>query len=176
MAGLGLEEDGDMEEQIKAAGLGPACRAAYLAIRRHGSVGAAAREASQRCDTFKDHLRTAIRRGLPDPRPADAVRRTTAKPGAVTASAVLSLVESQGHRCALSGRNLKPETASLDHKLPLSRGGEHCIANAQVVHEQVQRAKGNMTDDEFLALCRDVVVWAKRKGKDITPDEGMFAA
>ena len=62
-----------------------------------------------------------------------------------------------GYRCAISGRELTPETATLDHIIPIARGGKHCIENVWVVHAQVNAAKGTMTVEEFLAVCHDVV-------------------
>lgn len=79
------------------------------------------------------------------------------RPAAVTAKQILGLIEKQGYRCALSGRQLTPETASLDHIEPLSRGGTHDISNLQVVEYQVNTAKGTLTVAEFLQLCQDVV-------------------
>ena len=59
--------------------------------------------------------------------------------------------------CALTGRPLEPETAALDHILPVSRGGEHRIDNTQVLERTVNRAKGTLTNGEFIALCGEVV-------------------
>jgi hypothetical protein len=88
----------------------------------------------------------------------NSVQAPPNKAGAVISrAALMELVESQGYRCALTGRQLTPETASLDHKAPLGRGGVHAIENIWIVHEDVNRAKGTMTADEFVALCREVV-------------------
>ena len=70
---------------------------------------------------------------------------------------LMKLIERQGFRCALSGRELTPRTASLDHKVPLTRGGPHCLENLWFVHEMVNRAKGTMTAEEFVALCHEVI-------------------
>lgn len=78
------------------------------------------------------------------------------KPAAVTSKAILNLVERQNFHCAISGRELTPQTASLDHIVPLARGGEHGISNVWVVDHQVNSAKGTMTLEEFVAMCRDV--------------------
>jgi len=79
----------------------------------------------------------------------------------VTGRQILQLVEDQGHRCAISNRVLTPESASLDHKVPLSRGGLHSIENLWVVDQQVNAAKGTLTVDEFRALCQDVALAGK---------------
>jgi len=52
---------------------------------------------------------------------------------------------------------LDPETASLDHAVPISRGGEHRIENTQVLDRTVNRAKGTLTNAEFITLCAEVV-------------------
>lgn len=74
----------------------------------------------------------------------------------VTAKQILEMIRSQHHRCAISGRELTPETASLDHIHPLSRGGSHEPSNLCIVEHLVNSAKGTMTLEEFVALCRDV--------------------
>jgi len=72
------------------------------------------------------------------------------------------MLAKQEQRCALSGRTITPANCSLDHIIPLSRGGVHTKENAQLVCEEVNRAKGMMTEEEFVGLCHDVVA---RKGK-----------
>ncbi|MAD81133.1 MAG: HNH endonuclease domain-containing protein [Pirellulaceae bacterium] len=74
----------------------------------------------------------------------------------VTAKMIMELIESQDFRCALSNRELTPETASLDHVVPLSRGGTHEVSNLCVVVHLVNSAKGSMTVEEFVAMCQDV--------------------
>jgi len=75
----------------------------------------------------------------------------------VSVGEVWDLLRRQAFRCALSGRPLTPESAALDHILPVSRGGKHSIENAQVLHKEVNRAKGTLTNEEFIQLCREVV-------------------
>jgi len=82
--------------------------------------------------------------------------------GAINPSNVLQLLEWQGYRCALTGRPLTPDTASLDHFVPVRNGGEHRIENVQVLHKDVNRAKSTMTNEEFVQLCREVVEYATR--------------
>jgi 5-methylcytosine-specific restriction endonuclease McrA len=86
------------------------------------------------------------------------------KKPSVSPKQILALLESQQYRCALSGRELSPETASLDHVIPLSRGGVHDISNVQVLDYRVNAAKGTMTVEEFVQMCRDVALHAERAG------------
>lgn len=75
----------------------------------------------------------------------------------VNAASLLALLDRQQRRCALSGRELTPEDVAVDHKTPLKHGlHHHTISNLQLVIEQVNRAKGTMGNDEFIALCCDV--------------------
>lgn len=80
--------------------------------------------------------------------------------GRVNYAGVARLLESQSYRCALTGRHLQPEDASLDHIVPVSRGGPHLLENVQVLHTAVNRAKGTMTTADFVTLCREVAAWA----------------
>lgn len=73
---------------------------------------------------------------------------------------LLQMLQAQAYRCSLSGRVLTPANAALDHILPVSRGGHHVIENVQILDKQVNRAKATMTNEEFVAMCREVVAWA----------------
>jgi len=77
----------------------------------------------------------------------------------VTTTNVLRLLQRQEYRCAMTGRDLTPQTAALDHIVPIRCGGKHVIENAQVLHKDVNRAKGSLTKEQFVALCREVVTW-----------------
>lgn len=83
--------------------------------------------------------------------------RASTKPMAITATQIMGMIESQDFRCALTGRELTPETASIDHVVPLSRGGDHGLGNIWVLDHKVNVAKGTMTPEEFIAMCREVV-------------------
>lgn len=78
------------------------------------------------------------------------------------------LIESQGYRCALTGESLTPKTATVDHVTPLTRGGAHAIENAQVIVDYVNQAKGQMTNDEFIAMC---VAVARLHGPQVAHDD-----
>lgn len=71
-------------------------------------------------------------------------------------SELREMVNNQNFMCCLSGRKLTPETASVDHIVPLARGGQHNASNLCIVDHQVNRAKGTLTRDEFVAMCVEV--------------------
>ena len=66
---------------------------------------------------------------------------------------ILALLEIQGHLCALSGIRLDIDNAELDHKIPVARGGTNDLSNLQWIHKEINRAKGTMTNDEFIEVC-----------------------
>lgn len=62
--------------------------------------------------------------------------------------------------CYLTGEKIdlsKPETYSLDHKIPISRGGSSSLENLAISKIEINQAKYNMTPEEFLDLCNRVV-------------------
>ena len=70
---------------------------------------------------------------------------------------IKALFEEQGGRCAYTGEPLVPGvTASLDHKLPMSRGGLHERDNLQWVTTRINSMKADLTHEEFVALCATV--------------------
>jgi len=66
-------------------------------------------------------------------------------------------------QCALTGRPINfhdPDTYEYDHKTPTARGGDNSMDNLQIVCPEANRAKGMMTDQEFLDLCKEIVIHA----------------
>lgn len=84
----------------------------------------------------------------------------TEKP--IKASDLKALLERQGFKCAYTGLDLTPESASLDHVIPLGRGGSHAVENLAIVRHDVNLAKRTMTYDEFVSMCREVVSYADK--------------
>lgn len=81
---------------------------------------------------------------------------------------LLNLLNAQKRRCALSGRVLEPANAAMDHILPVSRGGRHSIENVQLLEKALNRAKGTMTNEEFIGMCRAVVAWTDGRQEGAT--------
>lgn len=109
-------------------------------------------------------LRRAERRGkaLPEKNRAWARRRffrnKAARRCGATAEQLFGLWVRQRGRCALSGKKLD-RTAHLDHVLPKARGGADCISNYRWVAPEVNLMKRDLTDTEFMAICRDCMAW-----------------
>ena len=81
---------------------------------------------------------------------------------ALTVEDIEGLWNAQQGRCALTGRRLDDQ-AQLDHIIPQSRGGSGEIANLRWVCPEVNRAKREMLDDEFFALCGEVIEYVGRR-------------
>lgn len=66
------------------------------------------------------------------------------------------LFDVQQCRCALTGIVLTPETAALDHKVPVSIGGGHSVRNLQWLAVEINQMKGGLSNERFVELCRMV--------------------
>lgn len=81
----------------------------------------------------------------------------------VTQAMLLRMAEQQGYRCAYTGDELTPQTVSVDHIKPVSNGGRHTAANLQLVRHDVNRAKGSMSHEDFVAMCVAVANQHKKR-------------
>lgn len=70
-------------------------------------------------------------------------------------------IADQNYRCALSGVPITPESAQLDHVVPLADGGDNTIENLQWLHEDVNSAKGTMSQERFIEMCRLVAQYTR---------------
>lgn len=84
---------------------------------------------------------------------------------AISSAALLSKLESQGFRCALSGRELTTDNVALDHRTPESKGGQHTLDNVWFTTTEVNLMKGTRTIEEFVSICVDV---ARTNGYTVT--------
>lgn len=75
----------------------------------------------------------------------------------IRARDIMALLRKQNYRCAYTGAELTPSNTAADHYLPLDRGGTHSITNIRLVTKEVNRAKGTLSFDEFLAMCLSVI-------------------
>lgn len=77
------------------------------------------------------------------------------------------LLIAQGFCCAYSGKRLElgPD-ATIDHKVPRSRGGSNDISNLQWVSRRVNSMKTDFTHEEFIAACRIIAEkWPKKQNQ-----------
>ena len=68
--------------------------------------------------------------------------------------------------CALTGRPidlLKSRTYQLDHIIPKSKGGDNSLENCQLACRDANQAKHDLTLNDFISLCREVVDYHDNK-------------
>lgn len=62
--------------------------------------------------------------------------------------------------CYLTGRPIdltQPKTYTFDHIVPAARGGSNDMSNLGLCCKDANSAKADMTQDEFLILCKEVL-------------------
>jgi len=67
--------------------------------------------------------------------------------------------------CYLTGVKInidEPTTYSLDHRVPVAHGGSNDLENLEICSMQANKAKADLTLDEFYKLCEDVLAWRKK--------------
>lgn len=79
--------------------------------------------------------------------------------GRATFRDLASLWHKQRGRCALTGRRLD-RLAQLDHIVARARGGSDEKSNLRWLCKEANLARRELSDAEFVALCRDVVAKA----------------
>jgi 5-methylcytosine-specific restriction endonuclease McrA len=68
--------------------------------------------------------------------------------------------------CALTGRPIdlmNSKSYQLDHIIPRSKGGDNSLKNCRLTCKQANIAKSDMTDEEFIQLCKDVINHVNKK-------------
>jgi hypothetical protein len=68
------------------------------------------------------------------------------------------LAKKQKLLCPISKEKLTTENMSIDHKIPLKRGGKNDLSNLQLTTKQVNVAKHTLTDLEFIEFCKKIVL------------------
>ena len=62
--------------------------------------------------------------------------------------------------CYLTGQPInltEPRTLSLDHKLPVSRGGDNSTDNLGICSSTANRVKSDLTESELIQFCQQVL-------------------
>lgn len=66
------------------------------------------------------------------------------------------LMRKHMNTCVYCKCKVTEETATIDHVMPLSKGGTHTLDNLWILEAKINSAKGTMSVAEFIAMCRDV--------------------
>jgi 5-methylcytosine-specific restriction endonuclease McrA len=67
------------------------------------------------------------------------------------------IAKRQKMKCPISGRMLTTENVSIDHILPLIRGGKNELSNLQLTTKEANQAKHTLTQEELIQLCKDIL-------------------
>lgn len=77
--------------------------------------------------------------------------------GVQNVEALRNVWDQQKGRCYYTEEVLVPGTnASVDHQIPVSRGGTDEISNLKWTTSQINVIKNNLTHDEFVAMCSHI--------------------
>jgi 5-methylcytosine-specific restriction endonuclease McrA len=71
--------------------------------------------------------------------------------------------------CSLTGRSinlLDSRSYQLDHIMPRAKGGDNSLDNCQLTCREANQAKHELTTEEFIALCREVVSHFDNRGRE----------
>ena len=66
-------------------------------------------------------------------------------------------------RCGICGSPVNFDDMTVDHIIPLSRGGTNAMDNLRLACRTCNRSKGNLSDEEFCKLAFKIIVNYKRK-------------
>lgn len=69
-------------------------------------------------------------------------QKKTTSDGTVTAEYILSLLQKQNYKCAISGKDIRGNY-HVDHIIPLSKGGAHTAKNIQLLAPEVNLSKAD---------------------------------
>lgn len=67
------------------------------------------------------------------------------------------LLEKQGHKCALSGLELTPNTTEIMHRMPIESGGENSLDNTILVDSNVYKLARGLTPDQLAIICAQIL-------------------
>lgn len=59
------------------------------------------------------------------------------------------------------------EGSEWDHKVPIARGGMHCLHNLVLVHSACNSGKGKLTATEYIALLTLIDTWHPAAREDV---------
>jgi 5-methylcytosine-specific restriction endonuclease McrA len=75
----------------------------------------------------------------------------------LTTIGIRKILEIQQHRCIYCGVKLTSKNLTLDHRLPISRGGTNTIENIDCVCPECNQLKHVQTKEEFLKFLRTYI-------------------
>lgn len=74
----------------------------------------------------------------------------------LTAWELWKIAKSQKMKCPFTGERLTSLNVSLDHKIPISKGGTNNPDNIRLVIKWVNLMRLNYSDEEFIVICHKI--------------------
>lgn len=134
------------------------CRAAYVArykqTERAKALQAkyyAGQRARSSADERREYLRSHRKKNSDYYRSRDMTRRARKKATTVVAFSRADIIKRDGLVCYLCGKVPGPGEVTLDHVVPLARGGSHTPDNVRVACFPCNRRKFTFTPEELAA-------------------------
>ena len=108
-------------------------------------------------ETFEDDSdQTTSEDGFGDKLPPTCPHKQTGS--MMRAKTCFAMIQDQQFKCALTGIDLTPETASLDHIIPVANGGHPTDArNGHFVHRAINQMKGIMSVEELIGWAKAII-------------------
>jgi 5-methylcytosine-specific restriction endonuclease McrA len=75
----------------------------------------------------------------------------------ITPIQLWTIAKKQKCKCPISGIKLTRNNISVDHIIPLSKGGKNTLENIQYVERHVNIMKNDKSLEQFLFYCREIV-------------------
>lgn len=79
----------------------------------------------------------------------------------ITYMDLYKLAKKQKCRCALTGDKLCRDNISVDHIIPISKGGNNTIENIRLICFDVNIIKNSLLDSDFFTICKKIVNYNK---------------
>lgn len=80
----------------------------------------------------------------------------------LTAFDLWKIAKKQKLICPFTGFKLTKENMSVDHVLPVSKGGSNHPSNIRLIHKWVNLMLGVHSDDDFLKMCQIIIDYKNR--------------
>jgi 5-methylcytosine-specific restriction endonuclease McrA len=68
--------------------------------------------------------------------------------------------------CFYTGKEITEKSFGIDHKIPIKKGGNNELQNLVLTTQEINKAKGDMTDSEFVSLLKLIEKW-EDKGESL---------
>lgn len=84
------------------------------------------------------------------------------------------IAKRDGWKCYLCGLVLTYSTSTLDHVLPLTRGGSHSLENAKLACDGCNSKKGNRTPEEYLNDLCERLMNENQSNEGVSADSALL--